>query len=99
MAVASTAAIRRKALEVSLRGRPGNQCYVQRFRRGPLRRNVFAAVHSGETDHRSRLVGLLDAGDLIVGQLELDGGQSVVEVGLLGDADDRSEEHTSDSSH
>src|SRR3546814_8954206 len=27
--------------------------------------------------------------DLIVGQLELDGGQSVVEVGLLGDADDR----------
>src|SRR4051794_8156664 len=47
-----------------------------------------AAEHS-ETDDGVRRVRLLEAGDLLVGELHVDGGDGVVQVVLLGDADDR----------
>ena len=45
--------------------------------------------HSREAARRTRGVGLLEAGDLILGQSEVNGGKGVIEVPVLGDADDR----------
>ena len=47
------------------------------------------AGRSAEADDRVGCVGLLEAGDLVGGELEVDGGDGVVEVRRLGRPDDR----------
>src|SRR4051794_29441479 len=46
-----------------------------------------------EADDGVRGVGLLEPGDLLAGELDVDGGDGVVEVGVLGDADDGRGDH------